>query len=110
MKPIRSDWTDIVLVCRKCAKKLDGGFGPDGKQSLPKALRAEIARREGAKPQKKPRRNGARVAVVEVSCLDICPKNAVVTIASREPGCWHLVREGEDVSALLDRLAPRDAD
>lgn len=106
MKPIRSDWTDIVLVCRKCAKKLDGGFGPDGKHSLPKALRAEIARREGAKPQKKPRRKGARVAVVEVSCLDVCPKNAVVTISSNEPGHWHLVRAGEEAGDVLDRLVP----
>lgn len=106
MKPIRSDWTDVVLVCRKCAKKLDGGFGPDGEEPLAKALRAEIARREGGKPMKKPRRKGARVAVVEVPCLDICPKNAAVVIPAGQPGRWRTVPRGADLSALLHEIAP----
>jgi predicted metal-binding protein len=106
MKPIRSDWTDVVLVCRKCAKKLKGGFGPEGDATLPEALRAEIARRDGGKAMKKPRRKGASVAVIEVSCLDICPKGAVVTISADEPGRWHLVKPGADVEALLGTLAP----
>lgn len=106
MKPIKADWTEVVLVCRKCAKKLDGGFGPDESQPLPKALRAAIARREGGKPMKKPRRKGARVAVVEVPCLDICPKNAVVVIPAGRPGRWHSVERGTDLDALLDTLTP----
>lgn len=109
MKPIKADWTDVVLVCRKCAKKLDGGFGPDEVQPLPKALRAAIARREGGKPMKKPRRKGARVAVVEVPCLDICPKNAVVVIPAGRPGRWLSVERGTDLDALLDTLAPASA-
>lgn len=106
MKPIKSDWTDVVLVCRKCAKKLKGGFGPEGGDPLPKALRAEIARREDRKPMKKPRRKGASVAVIEVSCLDICPKGEAVTISAADPGRWHLVKPGADVGALLGTLAP----
>jgi len=109
MKPIRSDWTDVVLVCRKCAKKLHGGFGPDGELSLPRALRAEIARREGGKPAKKPRRKGARLAVVEVDCLDICPKNAAVIIPAGQPGRWLAVPRGADVPALVDALAREPA-
>jgi predicted metal-binding protein len=106
MKPIKADWTDVVLVCRKCAKKLDGGFGPDEAQPLPKALRAAIARREGGKPVKKPRRKGAEVAVVEVPCLDICPKNAVIVIPAGRPGRWLSVPRGSDPDTLLDAIAP----
>lgn len=106
MKPIKSDWTDVVLVCRKCAKKLKGGFGPDGKDSLPSALKAEIARREGGKPMKKPRRKGAQVAVVEVDCLDICPKNAVVLIPAGAPERWLSVPRGADIPALVEAIAP----
>ncbi|WP_371345057.1 (2Fe-2S) ferredoxin domain-containing protein [Ancylobacter sp. IITR112] len=106
MKPIKADWTDVVLVCRKCAKKLDGGFGPDADQPLPKALRAAIAARKGGKPMKKPRRKGAHVAVVEVPCLDICPKNAVVVIPAGRPGRWLSVERGTELDALLDTLAP----
>ncbi|WP_428029026.1 (2Fe-2S) ferredoxin domain-containing protein [Ancylobacter sp.] len=106
MKPIRSDWTDVVLVCRKCAKKLDGGFGPGEEQTLPKALRAAISRREGGKVMKKPRRKGARVAVIEVPCLDICPKNAVIVIPAGTPGSWRSVPRGADLDALVNDLAP----
>lgn len=106
MKPIKADWTDVVLVCRKCAKKLDGGFGPDADETLPKALRAAIAAREGGKPMKKPRRKGAGVAVVEVPCLDICPKNAVIVIPAGRPGRWLSVPRGTDPDTLLDAIAP----
>ena len=39
MKTLRSNWSDAILVCAKCSKKLDGGFGPKGKTPLAKALR-----------------------------------------------------------------------
>lgn len=107
MKPIKADWTDVVLVCRKCAKKLGDGFGPDSDQTLPKALRAAIAAREGGTPMKKPRRKGAGVAVIEVPCLDICPKNAVIVIPARRPGRWLSVPRGTDLDALLNDIAPR---
>jgi len=34
----KTRWSEVVLVCRKCSKKLDGGFGPDGDKTLKKAL------------------------------------------------------------------------
>ena len=35
MKPaVRARWSRAVLVCGKCSRKLDGGFGPDGDQPL----------------------------------------------------------------------------
>ena len=27
-KSAKTEWRDVVLVCRKCSKKLNGGFGP----------------------------------------------------------------------------------
>ena len=106
MKYVKSDWTDVVLVCRKCAKKLKGGFGPEGKLSLSKALSTEVSKRDGGKPAKKLRRKGASVAIVEVSCLDICPKNGAVVIGARDPKRWRVIAPGEDTGALLDELAP----
>jgi ribosomal protein L21 len=47
MKKARSNWQDVVLVCRKCSKKLDGGFGPKGRASLRKALRKELKLKKG---------------------------------------------------------------
>ncbi|MFK8252579.1 hypothetical protein [Ancylobacter terrae] len=43
VKKVRAEWTDIVLVCRTCAKKLKGGFGEGGDERFVKALRAALA-------------------------------------------------------------------
>lgn len=107
MKPIKSDWTDVVLVCRKCAKKLKGGFGPKGKTPLVEALREEIGAREKSRPMKKPRRKGAHVTVFEVPCLDVCPKGMAIVVPGGDPGRWRLVKPGADLSDLLDDIAPR---
>ena len=106
LKPIASDWTDVVLVCRKCAKKLKKGFGADGDDHLAPALRGAVARREGGKAAKKPRRKGAGIAVVEVDCLGVCPKGAAVVIPAAAPQRWRLVRRGDDLSVLLDEISP----
>ncbi|MFD2140780.1 (2Fe-2S) ferredoxin domain-containing protein [Ancylobacter oerskovii] len=106
MKPIASDWTDVVLVCRKCAKKLKKGFGEEGDDRLAPALRDAVARREGGKPARKPRRKGAHVAVVEVDCLGVCPKGAAVVVPAGMPERWRLVRRGDDLASLLDEIAP----
>ncbi|MDR6952938.1 putative metal-binding protein [Ancylobacter sp. 3268] len=107
MKPIASNWTDVVLVCRKCAKKLKKGFGEAGDDRLAPALRGAVARRDGGKPMKKPRRKGTGVAVVEVDCLGVCPKGAAVVVPAGAPERWRLVRHGDDLATLLDELAPR---
>ena len=40
---IRSNWERTLLVCGKCSRKVDGGFGPKGRTSLAKALRRQHA-------------------------------------------------------------------
>ena len=92
---VRSNWRNAVLVCRKCAKKLDGGFGPDGDERLAKALRKHLTLGKGRK---------AAAGIIEVDCLGICPKGAVTVVngaASRE---WLLVQPGADLDELAVTL------
>lgn len=92
MKTVRSDWANTVLVCKKCSKKLGGGFGPNGRTPLAKALRQELGVRKG--------RKGA-LGIVEVKCLGVCPRGAVTVVDGRSPGEWLLVPAG----AAMDRVA-----
>jgi predicted metal-binding protein len=91
---VRARWGKAVLVCAKCSKKLDGGFGEEGNRPLAKALRKHLKLKNGPK---------ARAGVVEVKCLDVCPKGAVVVVDSARPGEWLLVRPGDDLDAVAAR-------
>lgn len=101
IRPLRTDWREILLVCRKCSKRLGGGFGPDGDRKLAKVLKRELA---GAGKGRR-----AEVTVLEVGCFDICPKGAVVAIRAGKPGEVRLVPAGTaagDVLAALGIAAP----
>jgi predicted metal-binding protein len=92
---IRSNWSNAVLVCAKCSKKLDGGFGPKGGTPLAKALRKHLGLKKGRK---------SAAGIVEVKCLGVCPRGAVTVVngaASRE---WLLVPEGADLDAVAGEL------
>lgn len=92
---VRSNWANAVLVCAKCSKKLDGGFGPKGRQSLGKALRKHLQLKKGRK---------AGAGIVDVKCLGVCPRGAVTVVngaASRE---WLLVPAGADLDAVANEL------
>ncbi|QDX25098.1 (2Fe-2S) ferredoxin domain-containing protein [Sphingomonas suaedae] len=92
---VRSNWSSAVLVCAKCSKKLDGGFGPKGRQSLGKALRKHLHLKKGRK---------AMAGIVDVKCLGVCPRGAVTVVngaASRE---WLLVPAGADLDAVAAEL------
>ena len=95
MKKARAQWRGAVLVCAKCSKKVDGGFGPKGRDRLAKVLRREPGFGKGRK---------AHMGVAEVKCLGICPKNAVVVIDTRQPDEWLVVPAGADVALLTERL------
>jgi predicted metal-binding protein len=93
---VRAEWGQVVLVCRKCSKKLDGGFGPGGRQSLAKVLRAALGGGKGRK---------AAAGVVEVGCLKICPKRAVVVVDAARPREWLLIPAGTATEAVVASLA-----
>lgn len=96
IKRVRADLVEVVLVCRKCSKRLDGGFGDKGRERLAKSLRKELGGK--AKGRK------AKFAVIEVDCLDICPKNAVMVVRASAPADWAVVPKGAPVTSVIERL------
>lgn len=95
MKTTSARWDAAILVCRKCSKKMGGGFGAKGRTPLAKALRALG---DGGKGRK------ASLGVVEVGCLKVCPRNAVVAINGARPKDWLIVPKGADVEEVLGQL------
>ena len=97
MKTVRAEWSTALLVCGKCSKKLGGGFGPNGRTGLAKALRRALSLKKGRK---------AVLGVVEVKCLGVCPKRAVTVIDAAQPHAWMLVPAGTAIDALVGALRP----
>lgn len=101
IKTAKTEWRDVILVCKKCTKKLDGGFGPDGDRTLKKALRKYLKAGKGRKSE---------LAVIETGCFDVCPKNAVVAVNTTQPKALLIVPAGADLLEVRSRLgleAPR---
>ncbi len=98
-RTVASRWEGALLVCGKCSKKVDGGFGDKRRIPLAKALRKWLGLGKGRK---------ARFGIVETRCLGVCPKGAVCVVDSRRPGAWQLVEAGEDVADVAVRLALGD--
>lgn len=94
-RTVRADWEDAVLVCRKCSKRVGGGFGAKGKARLAKALRVFLGKRKGRK---------ARIGVVEVDCLSVCPKRAVTVVSARNLLEWKLVEPGTPIEQVAAEL------
>jgi predicted metal-binding protein len=94
-RTVKARWASTTLICRKCSKKLGGGFGPDGKKPLAKALRKHLAIGKGPK---------AKAGIVEVPCLDVCPKRAVVAINAHHPDQWLIVRPGANLDVVAHEL------
>ncbi len=92
---VRARWERCVLVCGKCSRKVDGGFGKDGTRPLAKALRKAAGIRNGPK---------ARAGVVETRCLGVCPRRAVMVVDAAHPGAWRIVAPGADVDRLAAEL------
>jgi predicted metal-binding protein len=77
-------WENIVLLCGKCARKLDGGYGAKGKDKLRTVLR------EGLKE------TGHRrdVRIIETRCMGLCPKNATTLVITSRPDSMFAVPAG----------------
>ena len=95
MKTVRSNWSDTILVCAKCSRKLGGGFGPKGKTPLAKALRKQLGLKKG--------RKGA-VGVVEVKCLGVCPRDAVTVVNGAQSREWLIVPQRADLDTVIAEL------
>jgi predicted metal-binding protein len=88
---LASRWSGAILVCAKCSKKLDGGFGRKGRTNLAKALRKRFGLKKGRK---------SPFGVIEVKCLGVCPRGAVTLVDTSAPDRWRIVPAGADVEAL----------
>jgi len=66
---IRPCRAEPVFVCKKCLKRIDDG------PALKRALKSELKQRSATRGIKRPR-------VVMTSCMDICPKRAVVAASA----------------------------
>lgn len=86
LRTYRTPWKgQLVLVCRKCQKKLKHSGKKTGLAKLGKQLKQQ------------------QFHVIEVSCLKLCPKGAVTVCTQRQLGrneC-SLVRTRADVEALI---------
>lgn len=94
LEPVAAPWQGVALVCRKCSRKLKGGFGRKGKQDLAKVLRDTL--------KEAGRRRALRV--IEVDCLGLCPKRAVTVIGPATPGQVLAVPEGTEAAEVLSAL------
>jgi len=92
IRHLRSGWGDTLVVCGKCSKKIGGGFGDGGDQSLAKALRRRLSLGKGRK---------AALGIVESRCLGVCPKRAVVVARA---GSWLVVEEGTAIENVVAEL------
>ncbi len=93
---VATPWREFVVVCTKCSRKLDGGFGPDGAQTLRGALK------DGLREQGRRR----EVRVVESGCFGLCPKGGVAMAHGAAPGVLLVVPAGESATRVIERLAP----
>lgn len=85
-------WRETLLICKKCSKKVKGGFGPKSKTRLKKALAEKLALKKG---------RHATVGLIEVGCFDLCPKRAVTVAKGSEPGKFYVVPRGAPLDEII---------
>jgi predicted metal-binding protein len=92
-KAATAPWSDLIVVCAKCAKR-QGLGGSEVRGELKRALRR-------ARPDRK-------VRVVKAGCLGLCPKRSltVATGASLRAGRLIVLDPALDADAMARLLAP----
>ena len=92
-------WHTVILLCGKCARKMKGGYGRKGKETLRTALRAEL----------KARGYKRGVRIIETRCMGICPKKAVTALNARRPDRILTIPKGTGVDEALALLISTDS-
>jgi hypothetical protein len=82
-------WRTVLIVCRKCGKKLNGGFGRKRKETLKSVLRQNRTR---------------DIRICETSCLGLCPKGGVSALNATHPGMIHVIPAGTDPAGAMQTL------
>jgi predicted metal-binding protein len=91
-------WKTILLLCGKCARKLDGGFGPKGNDTLKAIMRTELSARDLRR----------QVRIIETRCMGICPKKAVTALNASAPGTLLTVPRKTPAAEALTLLMQGD--
>ncbi len=92
-------WRETLLICKKCSKKVKGGFGPKSKTRLKKALAEALRLRKG---------RHAAIGLIEVGCFDLCPKRAVTVAKGTEPGKIYVVPRGAPLDMIIAKFGLAD--
>ncbi|UAJ11371.1 (2Fe-2S) ferredoxin domain-containing protein [Polymorphobacter megasporae] len=87
--------TTLVAICKKCGKKVGGGFGEDGSKSLAKAL---------VKTLGLPKWKRSPIRIVETGCMKLCPRRAVAVTTSRDAGLVYVVPQDTPVIDVAVQL------
>lgn len=95
-KTVRADWEDAILICRKCSKRVGGGFGPKGRTRLAKLLRKRLGKRSKGRK--------AKIGIVEVKCLSACPKKRVTVVRAGDLLNWKLIGPGTPIDEVLEEI------
>jgi len=95
IRTVATPATTLVAICKKCGKKVGGGFGDGGKKSLAKAL---------VKDLNLPKWKRSPVRIVETGCMKLCPRGAVAVSTSRNPGLVYVVPEETPVGEVAVQL------
>ena len=87
-------WTTIILLCGKCARRLDGGYGSDRKATLRTALRMAL----------KDAGHRRDVRIIETRCMGVCPKKAVTAVNASHPETIFVVPAGTPTTEALKAI------
>jgi hypothetical protein len=93
VRSYKAPWKgELLLVCRKCQKKLKHDGKKNGISKLSKALKKRARQDE----------NAPRLHVLEVPCLKMCPEGGITMCTQRQLGRGEcsIVRSKADVDAL----------
>lgn len=88
-------WQAILLVCGKCTRKIDGGFGHKQRETLRYELREALIAADRQRD----------ITVFETKCLGLCPKGAVAVLNGGQPGAIYAVPASTSVPNVLAQIA-----
>jgi predicted metal-binding protein len=87
-------WKTVILLCGKCARKMDGGYGPNGKEKLRTVLREAFRENDHRRD----------VRIIETRCMGICPRKAVTALNASRPARLLTIPKGTAVNEAMTRL------
>lgn len=95
IRTVTTPSTTLVAICKKCGKKMGGGFGDGGGKSLAKALKTHLDL---------PKWKRSPIRIVETGCTKLCPRRAVAVTTSRDPTLVFVIPQETPVGEIAAHL------